>query len=511
MQLVVLILAAVVLLEDRLPVGVPDGPSASFWSGLAAATLLPAALLGLLWLAARRAQRSMDAGSGRSARDVDRVDRLARAVPWAGVVAAGAAVLGFDWLRAIRAAMGNWPVIDELSAMAPALVAMAAAWWLQEPIERRIHDAARVRHLDEGLPLGAWRSRPAFVLGRVRTGILLLLVPLLLVLALIESLEPLVSGEWPRFWASGGRELLTMVAAGGVFLVSPLLARVILQLEPLPPGELRSDLQAICDACGVRVRGILLWRTDHGMVNGAVMGLVAPIRFVMLTDGLIELLPRPELRAVMAHEIGHVRRRHLPWMLGMLVALLGVASFAVEWPASWVDQAIRTAAWTVERKIEALSWLERGAAIVAAAMSLLLFGWVSRRIERQADTFAVQFLSEEARSPAVTPDAVLAMSGALGSVARHAGVPRERRSWRHGAIAWRQRYLEGIVGMPVRGLPIDRLVGVLKWMTAALLLVGAILMALDATPVLEEGDAAGERAGVGSGYHAAADHRPGRG
>jgi STE24 endopeptidase len=505
-QLVVLILVAVVLLDDRMPMAVGDGETIPGWFALAAVTVPPIlALLIQRWLVSRT-ERAMDRRSPTGARLFDRAEGVMRAMPWLALLATGTATLGLDWLYAVRSTVGNWPAVDELLAMLPAFTAMAASWWIHEPLERRLRDAALIRNLDEGAPIASWKSPARFVIGRVRTNILLLLAPLIVVVALSELVEPPIEARWGGFWESGGRELVTLSIAGIVYLISPLIARVVLHLEPLPPGDLRTDLQSVCDECGVRVRDILLWRTEYGMVNGAVMGLVAPLRYVMLTDGLIELLPRAELRAVMAHEIGHVRRHHLPWMLGILVALLILASFAVEWPARVIDESIRSAAWSIDEKITAIIWLDRSAAVIAACVALVLFGWISRRIERQADSFAVQFLSSSVNSPAITPESVVAMSGALGAVARYAGVPRNRMSWRHGSILWRQTYLEGLVGMSATALPIDRLVGRLK--VAALLLLAAFvaLFVLEASSRPPNGNGAA-RSEQSAGYDATLSSR----
>lgn len=486
MQLVVLILVAVVLLDDRLPTDAEIGLSSGGWTALLVATLPTLPLLLLQWRMVALAERAMDRRSPTGQRWFLWAERSMAAIPWVALLSTAAATLLFRWLAAVRSVVGDWPAIDELLAMLPALAAMAMSWRIHEPLERRVRESALVRNLDEGVPVAPFPSPFHYVVSKIRTNILLLLAPLLTVVAISETVEPFVESTWSEFWAGGGRELTTLLIAGFVYLISPFIARVVLRLESLPPGELRDDLRAVCDGCGVRVRDILLWRTEYGMVNGAVMGLVAPVRYVLLTDGLVELLPRVQLRAVMAHEIGHVRRHHLPWMLMMLVSLLAIASIAVEWPALRADEWIRTSSWTYERKLEAMLWLERAAALGAATLALVLFGWVSRRIERQADTFAVQYLSDTVSSSAVTPDAVMAMSGALGTVARYAGVPRGRMSWRHGSIRWRQEYLEGIVGQPTRRLRIDRLVARLKWATAAAIIGLLVLFVVESARQPEE-------------------------
>lgn len=58
-----------------------------------------------------------------------------------------------------------------------------------------------------------------------------------------------------------------------VMAVSPLLMRFVWDAVPLGPGRLRDRLMAICERAGVRVRGLLVWRTHGTMLNGVAMGL----------------------------------------------------------------------------------------------------------------------------------------------------------------------------------------------------------------------------------------------
>ncbi len=64
------------------------------------------------------------------------------------------------------------------------------------------------------------------------------------------------------------------------------------------------------------------------------------------------------------------------------------------------------------------------------------------------------------------------MVGALQQVADLNYMSVTRRSWRHGSILWRQRYLQTLVGRPIDRLPIDR--GVF-WIKVAVI-VGLILV-----------------------------------
>jgi Zn-dependent protease with chaperone function len=223
------------------------------------------------------------------------------------------------------------------------------------------------------------------------------------------------------------------------------------------------------------VRDILVWNTNGTMINAAVMGLMGWLRYVLITDALLEMLPEPQVRAVMAHEIGHVRRHHMLWLIGCLLASFILAAELIRWPLFGLDSlGLIRSQWV----FDAIGVASGAAQLI---VGLLVFGWICRRFERQADTFAVQHLSgmsdlpvaataaaPVSETPLVSVDAVSAMRGALDSIARLNTIDPQRRSWRHGSIAWRMDYLMTIIGRPVSRLRID---GVVRWIKVAVALV----------------------------------------
>jgi Zn-dependent protease with chaperone function len=187
-----------------------------------------------------------------------------------------------------------------------------------------------------------------------------------------------------------------------------------------------------------------------------------------LTDALLESLPTEQVEAVLAHELGHVRRRHMLWLgAGALAAVLltaGSAKWAVEtWAPAWGASA----------------WVEGVITAAGLGVALLVFGFVSRRFEWQADGFAVQHLSGQRPGGAtavVSAEAVAAMSGALDAVARLNNIPRGRFTWRHGSIADRQRRLAALVGQPADRLAPDRIARRLKLLAAAAVIGAAAVV-----------------------------------
>jgi hypothetical protein len=103
---------------------------------------------------------------------------------------------------------------------------------------------------------------------------------------------------------------------------------------------------------------------------------------------------------------------------------------------------------------------------------------VSRRFERQADTFAVQHSAMQASGATapvvITDNAARTMIDALESVAVLNNMsPKEAvwKQWRHGSIRWRQLHLFALVGLRTDQVPIDRTVRRIKFATVAVLLV----------------------------------------
>jgi STE24 endopeptidase len=300
-----------------------------------------------------------------------------------------------------------------------------------------------------------------------------MLAPLLVPILLSEMARQVAIEIAPEL-AEQARLAGGMAGALLLFVLVPLLVPPLLGLRRLSEGELRDDLASLARDAGVGVREIWVWPTDGLIANAAVMGVLPGLRCVMLSDCLLEGMPRPYVRAVMAHELGHVVHRHLAWMLVIVLGCWTVASGLVTPVAqSLAEEYARSNADVPESTVVQVASLARDAGMLA--IGLLFFGFASRRIERQADTYAVELLSRRAASASATADSVDAMVGALGAVAVLNHVPPERPSWRHGSIAWRQEYLRALVGAPNPGGAINAFVAALRWGALAVVVAGLVL------------------------------------
>ena len=472
LQLIPILLVMAVLAADAGMVVDLPGPEPGIVQ-VVLLSVLPTILVVLFaWAWLWRIDRRIEQGRCRS---LEGAHRVRAGATWLILFNYLGAMLFLGWLDVSRQLSASWLLLEAMVAMGPAILGLLAIWWSWYPIERRLRDARMLRQVDEGLPAHAAPGRGAYVLQQLRMNILLLLVPMLLIVCAVDWIETGAEEAAEQGTTSWNAFLFGMLSFGAalvILVLAPLIARWLLGLRSMPRGEVRDDMERICARHGVGVRDIMLWRTGGMVINAAVMGFVPLLRYLLLTDALLEQLPRRHVLAVMSHEVGHVRRRHMFTLLLSLIAIVAVAELAIlgvkgVWP--WFQSGD-----TAEHD---LLHLALGLLIVIPC-----FGWVSRRIERQADTFAVQDLSmhpdqttETTDGNRISPEAVDAMAGSLELIASLHGIQPRRHSWRHGSIAWRCAHLRSLVGRPCEGLVIDRVVSRILWFSIAVILLAGVI------------------------------------
>ncbi|MEO6865778.1 MAG: M48 family metalloprotease, partial [Gemmatimonadaceae bacterium] len=117
-------------------------------------------------------------------------------------------------------------------------------------------------------------------------------------------------------------------AVGAVVLVASNIAtsqdlfRWIWRATPLKDDARARRLRALLISAGVKVRRILIIPASIGVApNAFVSGVLNGRRYLFIAERLLDELPVDEVEAVVAHEIGHLVRRH--------VARLGIAGVGI--------------------------------------------------------------------------------------------------------------------------------------------------------------------------------------
>jgi len=101
-----------------------------------------------------------------------------------------------------------------------------------------------------------------------------------------------------------------------VAVTGPVMLKTFWRCRPLDPGAPRERIEALCRRAGMAYRDILYWPLFGGKVlTAGVMGLIRRFRYILVTPSLLHLLAPEEIDAVIGHEIGHIKKKHLLFYL----------------------------------------------------------------------------------------------------------------------------------------------------------------------------------------------------
>ncbi|MEZ5646578.1 MAG: M48 family metallopeptidase [Burkholderiaceae bacterium] len=139
-------------------------------------------------------------------------------------------------------------------------------------------------------------------------------------------------------WLMGAAGTLWWLWAWGVWMVFNLLMLVLYptliapmfnKFSPLEDETLKARVTALMQRCGFSAKGLFVMdgsrRSAHA--NAYFTGFGSAKRVVFF-DTLLRQLDPAEVDAVLAHELGHYRRRHIQQRLGLMFGL-SLAGFAL--------------------------------------------------------------------------------------------------------------------------------------------------------------------------------------
>lgn len=196
------------------------------------------------------------------------------------------------------------------------------------------------------------------------------------------------AGELWWLWAWGawmGFNLLILV------LYPTVIAPLFNKFEPLADEGLRSRVEGLMQRCGFAAKGLFVMdgsrRSAHG--NAYFTGIGAAKRVVFF-DTLLQRLSGPEVEAVLAHELGHFKHKHVLKRMVLMFAL-SLAGFAL---LGWLSRQVGFyLAFGVQPN---LAGPNDALALLLFMLVLPVFGFfftplasrLSRKDEFQADAYA---------------------------------------------------------------------------------------------------------------------------
>ncbi|MFM2309008.1 MAG: hypothetical protein RLY87_1129 [Chloroflexota bacterium] len=201
-------------------------------------------------------------------------------------------------------------------------------------------------------------------------------------------------------WWIYGWVLLNAIQLLAIWIYPTYIAPLFNRFSPLTDPDLVNRIEGLLARTGFASSGLFVMdaskRSGHG--NAYFTGL-GPVKRIVFFDTLLSQLDGPQIEAVLAHELGHDKKNHIPKMVvGM--ALLSFVGFAL---IGWLMQQ---------------PWLftDLGVTLPTTASALLLAvvclpactymldplqAWWSRRHEFEADAYAVEHTSVDAMAGAL--------------------------------------------------------------------------------------------------------------
>ena len=173
-----------------------------------------------------------------------------------------------------------------------------------------------------------------------------------------------------------------------------LIVPIFNKLTPLEDGDLRKKIEAYSKKVGYSLKNIFVidGSKRSSKANAFFSGL-GPRKTIALYDTLIEKHTEDELVAVLAHEVGHFKKKHIFSGLIMSIIQIGVMTFFFELCLKLPEISLALGGSEASFHLGLI-----GFSIIFSPISMLsgiLMNYISRKNEFEADAYAKETFNGE--------------------------------------------------------------------------------------------------------------------
>ena len=265
-------------------------------------------------------------------------------------------------------------------------------------------------------------------------------VPVLLPWTILSGVADFLNAlpfEWPKnFLSTGfGQATYFIFFLFAAATLGPVMIQRFWRCTPLEKGGHRERIEALCQKAGLKYSNILYWPIFGGrMITAGVMGLVGRFRYILVTNGLLNLLTSTEIDAVIAHEIGHIKRHHLLFYLLFFIGY-PFLYFVFYYPIDLFIVFTGSSSGFLEQlgldpTIVTITSFNLIMIITFLVYFRYIFGYFMRNFERQADTYVYSLL--KSAQPLISTFQKIASTSAQ---------PADKPNWHHFSIKERIDFL----------------------------------------------------------------------
>ena len=218
-------------------------------------------------------------------------------------------------------------------------------------------------------------------------------------------------------------------------IIAPSLIKFFWRCRPLPQGPKRRRIETICEKARLKYNNILKWPIFEGkLLTAGVMGLIKRFRYILVTESLLRILNDDEIDAVMAHEIGHIKKNHLLFYLIFFLGFIVLSYTAFDLILYAILYSNLSFPIVRDMQFEQVTLTSILLTVTMAGILLIyfryVFGYFMRNCERQADLYAFDLLGSSRW-----------LVSSLHKIAVYSGRSHDRPSWHHFSIRQRIDFL----------------------------------------------------------------------
>ena len=165
-----------------------------------------------------------------------------------------------------------------------------------------------------------------FVLDKIKGYLLTIIVGGILLFGAIYIVSLLENSFWFSLWIS-----LSFIMLIVNMFYADLIVPIFNKLTPLEAGSLREKIESYTKKVGYSLKNIyIIDGSKRSTKANAFFSGLGPRKTIALYDTLVEKHTEEELVAVLAHEVGHYKKKHVFTSLFLTISQLGLMCFLLE-------------------------------------------------------------------------------------------------------------------------------------------------------------------------------------
>lgn len=225
-------------------------------------------------------------------------------------------------------------------------------------------------------------SKSTFFFDIIKSSMLSILIGGFLLFLALYLYDSLNDGFWLYLWI--GLSLLMVFIN---MFYADLIVPIFNKLTPLENGELRKKIENYSKQVGYLLKNIyVIDGSKRSTKANAFFSGLGPRKTIALYDTLIEKHSENELVAVLAHEVGHFKKKHVFSGLLMSVIQIGVMTFFFELCLKLPEISQALGGSSVSFHLGLIGFTIIFSPI--SMMSGILMNYISRKNEFEADSYA---------------------------------------------------------------------------------------------------------------------------